>query len=241
VLAGYFTRRAAQRFARVDVRGLENLAAWSATAGNPPASGVPLLLAANHSSWWDAVLPIVISLRTLGQDAYGMMDEQQLRRYSFFARAGIFSVDRSSPRSAMATLEYAATLLRGTPRVLWMFPQGMIVPNDRRPIQCETGIARLARMIGECAIVPVAIRYEVGREERPIACASIGRPTHIHGGETTGVRELTHGIEAMMETELDDLRATMLAEHYAGFSTILAGRSSVNARWDRARRLRQAP
>ena len=80
--------------------------------------------------------PILISLDLFDHDAYGIMEERQLRRYGFFRRLGMFSVDRENFRSARRSLDYAATLLRGTGRVLWLFPQGEIVPNDRRPVRC---------------------------------------------------------------------------------------------------------
>ncbi|MBS1913338.1 MAG: lysophospholipid acyltransferase family protein [Bacteroidetes bacterium] len=231
LLARYFARRARRHFAAVLAHGHQGLQPWSRN-GN---AGMPLLLVANHSSWWDAALPIVLSVGILHQDAYGMMQTEELRRYQFFRRAGIFSVDRSNARSAMRSIEYAASLLQGTSRVLWIFPQGTIAPNDRRPIRTEPGAAHLARRLERVAIAPVAFRYEVGREEHPLACIRIGAPRILGGADTADPRKLNEEIARMMEAELDALRDAMLAENYAGFERLIRGRRSVNAAWDDVR------
>lgn len=228
LLAAYFSRRLRKRFAGVLARGLSRLEPW-----NGGTAGEPLLIAVNHSSWWDAVLPIVISCKALRHDAYGIMEEKQLERYRFFTRAGIFSIDRENPRRALESLHYAAGLLRKTGRVLWMFPQGRILPNDHRPIEPEHGIGRLIGLLEGCTVLPVAFRYELGREELPIAYISVGEGKRFPGEGSP--RELSATVAAMLTTELDSLRDTILAESADGFLPLITGRASISTRWDRAR------
>ncbi len=230
LLAGYFSRRMRRRFARVLARGIQRLEPWNGGAGERP-----LLLVANHSSWWDAVLPIVISCSTLHHDAYGIMEEKQLERYRFFSKVGIFSINRDHPRKAVESLRYAATLLGGTGRVLWIFPQGKIVPNDCRPIRCQSGIGRLIAMLGECSVIPVAFRYEVGREELPIAYVSVGQEGRFTGNDTRSPHELATEVATLLTNELDALRNAVLTESTEGFQPLLSGRASVSTRWDNAR------
>lgn len=229
LLALYFTRLLRRRFSRVLVRHPERLAPWQDGRATRP-----LILAVNHSSWWDAVLPIVISCGVMRHDAYGMMEERQLARYRFFTRAGMFSVDRDNARAALASLEYAAALLRGTGRVLWMFPQGKIVPNDVRPIVCESGIGRLVGMIGECCVIPVAFRYEVGREELPVACINVGKAIGFPEDEPGTITERTAAITVLLECQADKLRDMVLGERWELFSPLLHGRLSISERWARA-------
>ncbi len=213
----YFERRARRRFARVLMRGIEHLDAWSSGG----TADRPLLVVANHSAWWDAVFPVIISCRRMRHDAYALMDQEQLARFRFFRRVGVFSVNRADARSAMRTLRYADELLRDTRRVLWIFPQGRIVPNDARPIVCEVGTAHLARMLRRCAIAPVAFRYDVGRDELPIACIDIGPPALLDADDVADPRALTARIAAMIEERLDALREEMLAERLDEFSSAL--------------------
>lgn len=230
LLALYFTRLLRRRFARVLVSNPERLAPW-----HEGRAREPLIIAVNHSSWWDAVLPIVISCGAMRHDAYGMMDQRQLARYRFFTRAGLFSVDRENARAALASLEYAAGLLRGTGRVLWMFPQGRIVPNDVRPIICESGIGRLIGMTGACSVMPVAFRYEVGREELPVAYISVGEAVHISTDTPGSAAVRTADITALLTHQADKLRDMVLGEHMKYFSPLVQGTSSISKRWDRAR------
>jgi chlorobactene lauroyltransferase len=231
LLAAYFRRRLRSGFASVAARGLERLAPWSRGG----SASEPLILLANHSSWWDAVLPIYLSLDHLDQDAYGIMEERQLARYRFFRRAGIFSIDRENPRSAMTSLRYAADLLGGHPRVLWFFPQGEIVPNDRRPIVCAPGAAHMIRMLGAFTIAPVAFRYELLGEERPLAWASIGETVRYDAAGELSNRALTDDITSRLTAEVDRLRDDFLDGSTAGFQDLLKGRLSIDRWWDGVR------
>ncbi len=73
---------------------------------------LPMLICANHSSWWDGYV-IALVERLLNVDGYLMVEEAQLSRYFFFTWIGCFSVDHHNPRAALQSLKYAATLLKG--------------------------------------------------------------------------------------------------------------------------------
>lgn len=227
----YFRRHARKLLAQIRMRGGEKVADWNRERG----PGRPLLIIANHSSWWDAVMPILLSLDKYNHDAYGIMEERQLRRYGFFRKLGMFSIDRENFRSAKRSLDYAAELLRETDRVLWLFPQGEIVPNDRRPIHCYSGTAHLIQRIGTCAIVPVAFRYELLREERPIALVSVGEIEEVAANDGRTIPQLTEHITALLTAQADRLRDDFCREQLEEFDVILRGKGSINNRWDKAR------
>jgi 1-acyl-sn-glycerol-3-phosphate acyltransferase len=157
------------------------------------------------------------------------MEEKQLARYRFFRRAGIFSIDRENPRSAMESLRYAAGLLAGRSRVLWLFPQGVILPNDRRPIDCSPGAAHLVGMLPKCTIAPVAFRYELLGEERPFAWVSIGEPIAIRSERRGSTRDLTAQIATILTAEADALRDDVVSARTGEFTDII--RSRRNREW----------
>lgn len=229
--SAYFRRRAAARFSRILLNDGHDLERWDRRY-NPD---LPLVIVANHSSWWDAVMPILLSLDHFNHDAYGIMEEAQLRRYGFFRRLGMFSVDRDNPRSARHSLGYAAELLRGTGRVLWLFPQGEIVPNDRRPIHCYSGTSHIIRLIGHCVLLPIAFRYELLHEEYPVALCRAGTAETIGPDEADDIPALTHRIAGLITMEADRLRTDVLDQDLTGYTTILRGKGSIDQRWDRAR------
>ena len=207
--------------------------AWDLRGSNRAADH-PLIIVANHASWWDALMPILISLDHFDHDAYGAMEERQLRRFGFFRKLGMFSIDRENPRSGLESLRYGADLLRGTGRVLWYFPQGEIVPNDRRPIQIQRGISRLLEMIGHFTLLPVAFRYELLDNERPDAWIRVGSPTKLRLREALGdtaISDLAEHVRTGLTETADRLRADVLERRTEEYGTILRGGRSVDDRW----------
>src|SRR2546425_12368419 len=144
---------------------------------------LPMLICANHSSWWDGYV-IALVERLLNVDGYLMVEEAQLSRYFFFAWIGCFSVNRQDARSALQSLQYAIKLLKEGPgRMVWLFPQGEISPNDRRPLVFFTGAAYIARATYPALLYPLAIRIEYLVEQRPALFISLGVPMMVSADE----------------------------------------------------------
>jgi chlorobactene lauroyltransferase len=196
---------------------------------------LPIIACANHSSWWDGYLATLVE-RSLGVDTYLMMEEAQLRRYFFFAWAGCFSVDRQNTRSALQSLQYAARLLKEKPgRMVWLFPQGEIFPNDRRPLVFYNGASYLARMTAPVLLYPVATRIEYQAEQRPDLFISVGEPLRIDAQDTRAagfLKSSTKQLEELVTAELDLLRADINARDLDSFTRIMRGRSSTNRIFD---------
>ncbi len=196
---------------------------------------LPQIVCANHSSWWDGYVAAVVE-RVLSVDGYLMMEEAQLSRYFFFRWAGCFSVNRHNPRSALQSLHYAAKLLKERPgRMVWLFPQGEISPNDRRPLVFFTGAAYLARLTAPVLLYPLATRIEYLAEQRPDLFISLGNPLLISPDEagTPGfVKRCTKQLEECVTSELDTLRADVIASDFSSFRVLMGGRSSTNRIFD---------
>ncbi len=208
--------------------------------GNPRAAGVPILGLANHPSWWDGYLALLLA-RYYGLPRYLMMDESQLRRYGFFRWAGCFSVDRTDPRESARSVAYAARLLtRAEQPIVWLFPQAEITPADRRPIAAHGGAAHvLRRATADGTAVgwlPVAWQYAFRGEQHPEAFIRVGAVEVVTAAETREVRRLSARISAALTREADALRDDLAADDLATYRIILHGAGGVNDRWDRVRR-----
>ncbi|MCO6512384.1 MAG: lysophospholipid acyltransferase family protein [Aridibacter famidurans] len=209
LFAAYNTNLLRRRFHTFSVLGLDNLLG--------PRPGLPLLIYANHTSWWDGLAAFQIS-RQAALDAYVMMEERQLRRYFLFRKLGAFSVVRESPRSAYRSLEYASLLLKEDPRrALWMFPQGEIVLAGKRPLGFFSGIEKLIEMAGSCIAVPVVFRYEFGGEFKPSIYSAVGEGFDIAESEFVSVGDL----EERMESTLVDLERAILSGSPDGFRDLI--------------------
>jgi chlorobactene lauroyltransferase len=196
----------------------------------------PLIGYLNHPSWWDGYMAFVLNRVLLGDrfERYLMMEEQQLRRYRFFAWSGAFSVHREDARSAMRSVGYIGRLLaERRRRSLWIFPQGEITPNDRRPLAIFSGLAHVARRAGGATLWPVALRYELRGEQRPEVFIRAG-PAH-HAPADADARALTGEVGARLTAACDALRDEVNAGDLAGYRVLLSGRPGVNRVFDAAR------
>ncbi len=198
---------------------------------------LPIIICANHFSWWDGYIAALIA-RYLKLDGYLMMEEAQLRRYFFFSWIGCFSVDRQNARSAIKSVQYAADLLKGHPRrMVWLFPQGEIAPNDRRPLEFFSGAAHLARLSAPVRLYPLAARIEYLAEQRPDLYISLGEPLLVGEKELqtpSFLKSYTKKLQGCVTEELDQLRADVIASDYSSFTQIMRGWASTNRLFDAA-------
>jgi 1-acyl-sn-glycerol-3-phosphate acyltransferase len=197
----------------------------------------PLICYFNHPAWWDLYMGMVIDRHVLRSRfaTYGMVEEPQLRAYPFFRLCGGFSVNRHHPREAARSVAYASHLLREKPgRAFYIFPQGAITPNDRRPLELYTGAAHIVRRVGGAVLCPVALRYEFRGEQRPEALIRFG-PLH-NAAPPLDVDELTDEMTRRLTASADALRAAIIAADTRDFRVLLRGRPGINRVFDQMTR-----
>ncbi|MGA9115159.1 MAG: lysophospholipid acyltransferase family protein [Bacteroidota bacterium] len=216
-------------------RGFGRFLAGGAERGGGLNRSAPMVFYANHGSWWDGFAAYQLCRRLLRVDMYLMMEERQLSRYRFFRRGGVFSVDGSTRTGALESFSYACGLFDRPNRALWMFPQGVMLPHDTRPLRFRSGIARLAGALEGAQFIPVALRYEFLGGQWPEILALVGEPWSP--GRARGTRELEGELERRLADLLDELGETIHGGEYPGFLTLLRGRESVNTHLDRLRGL----
>lgn len=204
---------------------------------DPRAAGIPLLAIANHPSWWDGYLALLVS-RHFGLRRYLMMDAPQLRRYGFFAWAGCFGVDRGDPRDVARSLAYAARLLTADRNsLLWMFPQAMIVPAEARPVAVHGGAAHIVRRATaiepDVGLVPVAWQLVFRGEQHPEVFIRTGAIAHFDRAASRDAASVSVCIRDALTETMDALQADIRSERLATYRVILRGQRSVNDRFDR--------
>jgi len=157
-----------------------------------PAPAGPLLLVANHTSWWDGFLlrEVQRRLRPHGRPYTVMLDRELGRRplLRLLGGVGITPGDTAGLRRAVATL-VEARRSHAEDFVLFFFPQGRIWPSHRRPLGFEPGIERLAEVLAPATILPVGIHLEPLNAAAPTACLLAGEPIPV-GGRRVGLREI---------------------------------------------------
>lgn len=187
----------------------------------------PLLVYANHPGWWDPLLAFFVVRRT-GRDGYMMGEEKTLRTFRFFRWMGGFSVDRTNARDVAQSVRYAAERLRSPATALWIFPQGEIVPPDKRPVAFFPGAAHIVRRTPACVAVPAAIRYEFADQPRPEAFLDFGPGELLHGAEVRDVAGLTRRLQQRLTERMDALRDAVWERRREGFTLALRGGRSIS-------------
>lgn len=137
----------------------------------PPAPDMPLVLVANHTSWWDGFLlrDVHRALRPRSP-LLTAMSAAELDRHRFLRRLGAFSIDArrtGAVRGMLRDVRHACSLRPDT-TIAW-FPQGCIRPAWRRPLGFRRGIELLLENIAPCRVLPVAIHIEPLHRAQPTA------------------------------------------------------------------------
>lgn len=206
--------------------------------GRPRApEGAPVIVYANHPSWWDPLLFIVLMHRFFpGRRGFGPMDRQQLGRYGFMRRLGIFGIDPASRRGAQVFLREGELLLSNSNHVLWVTATGTFADARVRPLGLRSGIAHLAERVPGAVLLPLAIELVHWSERQPEALVRFGEP--IQAADLPArPHEATAVLEAALTETMDELARDSLIRDPALFETLLSGSAGVGGIYDLFRRL----
>jgi chlorobactene lauroyltransferase len=183
----------------------------------------PIILFCNHTNWWDGLILYMLSRKMPHKAVYCMMEEQQLKYYRFFTWLGAFSVDLSSPLRSAASLRYAQRLLQQTETAIWIFPQGRLC-RQNEPVEIKPGTDYLAQNAPHALLVPVALRYDFFREDRPNALIEVGRPfPALDNSDGRIARECNEAFARVTQASL--------AQDLTGFELLFRPRLTINKRW----------
>jgi 1-acyl-sn-glycerol-3-phosphate acyltransferase len=209
IVRGYFRRH----FRAVRVSQPDRLRSLSAG---------PLIVYANHSSWWDPMVQNLLAANLLSQrDHFAPMDADALERYAIFKRIGVFGVEMHSARGAARFIRTGLAILKAG-GVLWITPQGRFADPRERPLGFKPGLAALAARVPEgCTVLPLAIEYPFWDERLPETLLHFGDPVQVHG-------EAAELIEARLEEALlnamQTLQTMTLARNPRAFELLAEGR-----------------
>ena len=212
----YFRRLTRRSFHTIACRGLEHLK-------NLPKDR-PVIVFCNHTNWWDALIVYLLAHEMGHKAGYCMMEEKQLKHYRFFTWLGAFSVDLSSPLRSAASLRYAQRLLQKQDTAIWIFPQGKI-SRPTEPLEVKPGTDYLAKNSPHAMLLPLALRYEFFREDRPNVLIEIGQPFQaVDSGEGRISLECNKAFARANLAALD--------QDLAGYSPLFPPRWPINKRWE---------
>lgn len=191
----YTRRRIAHKLDGLWVAGLDQ--------ARQALSRGPVIFAANHVAWWDALLLLPLD-EALGGLGWAVMDSRNLEKLPFFGWIGALPLDRSSPERSRECLESSAALLDRAGRAMWIFPQGRQRPAHLRPLDLRPGLQTMYEL-NPVTIIAVSINYVFLEKARPAAVVRFSPPLSLPGGGVIAAAE------AELLTGLAEIDAAALA------------------------------
>lgn len=231
-----FFRRIFAGFLAKHVRALR-IAPWGRPAEPPP--GAPLVVLANHPSWWDGVAFMLLSADLFpGRRMFIPMDAEALAKYAFFRRIGCFPVAPGA-RGAAAFLRTARHVLASDPsHMLWMNAPGRFQDARERPVAVAAGVTRLPDMAPTATVLPLALEMTFWGERKPEMLAAFGPPVPDLATLPRPAREAA--IRDALTATMDRLAADALSRDPARLPALRQGREGMGGAYDLYRRARAA-
>jgi 1-acyl-sn-glycerol-3-phosphate acyltransferase len=197
--------------------------------------GTPLIVFANHSSWWDPMVCVLLAHRLLPRRRhFAPMDAAALERYAILKRVGIFPVEMKTARGAAQFLRTGLDLLTDD-AVLWITPQGRFADPRESPLVFKPGLAKLAHRAGpDCLVLPLAIEYTFWDERLPETLLEFGAPIRV--GENS-LEALALQLPKALQAAQDSLREKAMARNPLRFDLLSEGTAGTGGWYGLGKRL----
>lgn len=229
-----FFVRIFRRFLGQHMRALR-LATWGAPRA--PA-GRPLVVFANHPSWWDGVAFTLLSAALFpGRRMFVPMDAAALARYPFFRRLGVFGVEQNSPRGAVTFLRTSEALLRTPSHMLWVNAPGRFQDVRDRPVMIAPGLLRLPELAPDASFLPLALEVTFWSERKPELLAAFGEPMDATTLSALPREERREALRSALTAAMDRLAADAIAREPARFRVIVPGKEGMGGIYQAWQRL----
>jgi 1-acyl-sn-glycerol-3-phosphate acyltransferase len=198
------------------------------------ASG-PLVVYANHSSWWDPMVCVLLAGALLPERRhYAPMDAAALERYPILRRIGIFPVEMATARGAAQFLRTSQAILESG-GVVWITPQGRFA-DAREPLAFKPGLGALAARVPGVTLLPLAIEYTFWDERLPETLLRCGEPVKF--AASTSADAATQQLEQALATTMQELKIAAMARDVRAFKVLLSGGRGTGGFYALGRRLR---
>ena len=201
-------------------------------AGLPPRDcELPMVVFANHASWWDPLLWLALKSEFFpSRRAFSPIDAEALKRYKILSRLGVFGVEQKTGRGAVQFLRTAEKILRQPGHILALTPQGRFVDPRERPVRFEQGLGHLAARVERVVFVPMASEFVFWEERLPEILVRFGQP--ISAEEINDAESGTVFFQRHLELVQNALATESKRRDPNDFQTILRGRAGQGGIYD---------
>lgn len=201
----------------------------------------PAVVVMNHPSWWDPLVCVYLAdAWTPSRTPFGVIDQEQLRRFAFMRRLGLFGIDPADPSSLRAMVDHVTGLFRTVRRpTFWITPQGRFT-DVREPVRLRPGAGTILARTPSCRAVAVSVELAFWNDQKPevfLLARTVPPPGPPHGPgaeseEPASTTQWHRAIEHAMEQAAQELSALVIAREEGAFDAVLGGATRIHPVYD---------
>ena len=196
----------------------------------------PVVVVANHASWWDPMVSIFLGHYFAKEwNHFAPIEQDMLEKYDIFKKLGFFAVKKESARGLRQFMECGKRVLESDSSVLWMTPEGEFRDPRVRPVEIKKGLGHLLAKSPNARVVPLALEYVFWNERQPEVMLSFGEEVKWEGKDP---EEIQRQLEIAMERNQDTLAHQVMKRDEGAFQALQeagSGVSGVYGLWQRWR------
>jgi 1-acyl-sn-glycerol-3-phosphate acyltransferase len=198
---------------------------WRITeAGREVLSGLahhdgPVLMIANHGSWWDPLVGLRVAEVFLpGRRLAAPIEMNEYERFGVLRKIGLFGIRPEHPDALPAMVEHIRRCVETSPDLLVMLtPQGRF-SDPREKIRLRPGAAALAATLDRVAAVAVAVEFPFWQDQRPeITLHAVSVPPPPPPPATTSVTAWHRALTRGLQRAVDELAERVMGRDPSGF------------------------
>lgn len=205
-------------------------------SGLPPQTrGLPLVIYSNHSSWWDALVCLVLKDEFFrSRTAFAPIDSAMLERYKMFRSLGFFGVEQNTRRGAVQFLRTSESILESRQSLLAITPQGRFTDARERPVRFQAGLGHLPARVQHALFVPFAAEFVFWEERLPEILVRFGEPVEVRREDAKCFDHAhwTNLFEQKLSATQDSLSAESQRRDPEDFQVILRGGAGQGGVYD---------
>ena len=165
----------------------------------------PVLLIANHSSWWDGFFVYEVYKKLKARTDFKIvMLESELKKFPFFRLCGAVGLVRQNQDHNQKIFQQLKN------DFVCFFPQGQLGPQGLRPLIFKKGIEDLIRIMHPVQILTIAIHIEPFQFMKPTVLIKAGSVTFSENEVVSA-----NSLAALTEKNLNEVAQIWTGQFYS--------------------------
>jgi 1-acyl-sn-glycerol-3-phosphate acyltransferase len=201
------------------------------------AEDVPVIIYANHPSWWDPILAVLLHEHLFGKTRgfYAPIDAVALKKYDVLSKLGFYPISMDSFGGAADFLRTSKAILNKKSNAIWLTPEGQFTDARKRDVALMPGLAHLFGAIERVVAIPLAIEYVFWNEAKPYMLMRLGTPIDSAEMRSQTKAEVQHFLSDKLRENQSQLESSVIQRRLEPFKQIHRTAAGPKSLYDFAR------